>query len=68
MIIAAGGYPAFEAQRAARGSLPIVIVPPGVDAQRFRPLTADERAEVRRKLGLDPDGRVIENLYRILCS
>ncbi len=32
VIVAAGGYPAFEARRAARGSLPIVVIPPGVDA------------------------------------
>jgi phosphatidyl-myo-inositol dimannoside synthase len=66
VIIAAGGYPAFEAQRAARCALPIVVVPPGVDAQRFRPLAADERADVRRRLGLDPDGRVIVGVSRLV--
>jgi phosphatidylinositol alpha-1,6-mannosyltransferase len=66
VIIAAGGYPAFEARRAARGELPIVVVPPGVNAQRFRPLAPDERADVRRKLGLDPDGRVIVGVSRLV--
>ncbi len=66
VIIAAGGYPAFEARRAARCALPIVVVPPGVDAQRFRPLAADERADVRRRLGLDPDGRVIVGVSRLV--
>jgi phosphatidylinositol alpha-1,6-mannosyltransferase len=66
VIIAAGGYPAFEARRAARCALPIVVVPPGVDAQRFRPLAPDERADVRRRLGLDPDGRVIVGVSRLV--
>jgi len=66
VIIAAGGYPAFEARRAARCALPIVVVPPGVDAQRFRPLAPDERAGVRRRLGLDPDGRVIVGVSRLV--
>jgi phosphatidylinositol alpha-1,6-mannosyltransferase len=66
VIIAAGGYPAFEARRAARCALPIVVVPPGVDAKRFRPLAPDERADVRRRLGLDPDGRVIVGVSRLV--
>ena len=66
VIIAAGGYPAFEARRAARCAFPIVVVPPGVDAERFRPLAADERADVRRRLGLDPDGRVIVGVSRLV--
>ena len=37
-IVAAGSYPAREAERAAGCSLPITVVPPGVDTERFRPL------------------------------
>ena len=66
VIIAAGGYPAFEARRAARGPLPIVVVPPGVDATRFRPLDRPERARVRRRFGLDPDARVIVGVSRLV--
>ena len=45
LAIAAGGYPAGEARRVARGAMPpTVVVPPGVDVERFRPLTGDERA------------------------
>ncbi len=39
-IVAAGSYPAREAERAAGRSLPITVVPPGVDTDRFRPLTS----------------------------
>jgi phosphatidylinositol alpha-1,6-mannosyltransferase len=51
-VVAAGEYPADEAERAARRGLPVTVVPPGVDVDRFRPLTADERADVRRRLDL----------------
>ena len=37
-IVAAGSYPAREAERAAGRTLPITVVPPGVDTERFRPL------------------------------
>ena len=66
VIIAAGGYPAFEARRAAQGSLPIVVVPPGVDADRFRPLDRDERDRVRARFGLDPHARVVIGVSRLV--
>ncbi|MGH9179910.1 MAG: glycosyltransferase, partial [Acidimicrobiales bacterium] len=48
-LVAAGGYPADEARRAAgrRPLPPVTVVPPGVDGERFRPLAADERAKAR---------------------
>ena len=46
-VIAAGGYPAAEAEHAAGQPLPITVVPPGVDIERFRPLTDDERRAAR---------------------
>jgi phosphatidylinositol alpha-1,6-mannosyltransferase len=66
IIVAAGGYPAFEARRAARGSLPIVVVPPGVDAGRFRPLDDAERREVRRRFGLDTEARLVVGVSRLV--
>ena len=56
LVVAAGGYPAAEASRAAGRDLPTVVVPPGVDTERFHPL--DRRrapGRARRRLGLDPD-------------
>src|SRR4051812_5944093 len=55
-LVAAGGYPAAEAQRAVgQGQLPTTtIVPPGVDTTRFRPLDDEERAKARADLGLPP--------------
>ncbi len=40
LVVAAGGYPADEAERAARRGLPVVVVPPG---RRHRPLHAPGR-------------------------
>ena len=41
LVVAAGGYPAAEAERAAGRALPVTVVPPGVDVDRFRPLDAE---------------------------
>lgn len=64
-VIAAGGYPAREAERAAGRSLPVTVVPPGVDIERFRPLDPEARAKARARFGL-PDGRVIVSLSRLV--
>lgn len=55
LVIAAGGYPAAEGERAAGQALPSVLVPPGVDVARFAPLDpAIRRSARRRLLGADP--------------
>ncbi len=67
LVVAAGGYPAAEARRATRGRMPAtVVVPPGVDAQRFRPLDPAERAEARRRLGLPAEGRLVASVSRLV--
>jgi phosphatidylinositol alpha-1,6-mannosyltransferase len=65
-VIAAGRYPAAEADRAAGRTLPTTVVLPGVDTDRFRPLTAAERADARRDFGLPVDGRVIAGISRLV--
>lgn len=65
-VIAAGGYPSAEADRAAGRPLPTTIVPPGVDTDRFRPLTDDERVQARTDFGLPPDGQVIVGVSRLV--
>jgi phosphatidylinositol alpha-1,6-mannosyltransferase len=65
-VIAAGGYPADEAERAAGRSLPATVVPPGVDTERFRPLDPEQRAKARARFGLPEDGRVILSLSRLV--
>ncbi|HSB86787.1 MAG TPA: glycosyltransferase family 4 protein, partial [Ilumatobacteraceae bacterium] len=65
-IVAAGTYPAREAERAAGCSLPITVVPPGVDTDRFRPLTAAQRAEARTRFGLPQDAELIVSVSRLV--
>jgi phosphatidyl-myo-inositol dimannoside synthase len=65
-VIAAGGYPASEAERAAGRPLPVTVVPPGVDTERFRPLDPEARAKARARFGLPEDGRVILSLSRLV--
>ena len=66
LVIAAGGYPLAEGERAAGRPLPSVVVPPGVDTERFRPLGARERAAARSRLGLPVDGRLVVSLSRLV--
>jgi phosphatidylinositol alpha-1,6-mannosyltransferase len=66
LVVAAGGYPAAEAERAAGCPLPTVVVPPGVDTGRFVPLSDSERRAARARLGLDPDAPVVLGLSRLV--
>jgi phosphatidyl-myo-inositol dimannoside synthase len=66
LVIAAGGYPLAEGERAAGRELPSVVVPPGVDTERFRPLDAAARRAVRGRLGLPVDGRLVVSLSRLV--
>ena len=66
LVICAGNYPAAEAERAAGCTLPTVVVPPGVDTDRFRPLDEAERASVRRELGLPVDAPLVVSVSRLV--
>ncbi len=67
LVIAAGPYPAAEAERCVGGPLPmVVVVPPGVDPERFRPLSPDERLEARRRLQLEPEDLVVASVSRLV--
>jgi phosphatidylinositol alpha-1,6-mannosyltransferase len=66
LVIAAGGYPLAEGERAAGRSLPSVVVPPGVDTDRFRPLDAQERTAARSRFGLPPDGQLVVSVSRLV--
>ncbi|MCD9622438.1 glycosyltransferase family 4 protein [Rhabdothermincola salaria] len=66
LVVAAGGYPADEAVRAAGVELPTVVVPPGVDVERFSVLSPDQRRQARVRLGLDPDALVVVGVSRLV--
>ncbi len=65
-VVAAGGYPARQATRVAGRDVPGVVVPPGVDSERFHPLAAGARRESRIAFGLDPDRPVVLGLSRLV--
>lgn len=66
LVVAAGGYPADEGERAARRGLPVVVVPPGVDTERFRPPTEGERATTRADLGVADDDELVVSISRLV--
>jgi phosphatidyl-myo-inositol dimannoside synthase len=65
-IVAAGEYPAREATRAAGRPVPALVLPPGVDPSRFRPLDPAERRATRERLGLDPDAPLVVGVSRLV--
>ncbi len=66
VVVAAGRYSVSEAERAAGGPLPAVIVPPGVDVERFEPLDEARRLEARRRFGLPVDAPVVVSISRLV--
>ena len=66
LVVAAGGYPLAEGERAAGRPLPSVLVPPGVDTDRFRPLSEAERTAARQRFGLPVDAPVVASLSRLV--
>jgi hypothetical protein len=65
-VVAAGEYPAREVVHAARGPVRGVVIPPGVDVDRFQPLDAEGRAVARRRFGLDPNRPLILGASRLV--
>ena len=65
-VVAAGTYPAEASVLAAGRALAGVVIPPGVDHERFRPLDADERAATRRRFGLDPAQPLVLGVSRLV--
>jgi len=68
LAVSAGGYPATEAHRAlrGRGMPPVIEIPPGVDLDRFRPLSESERLAARVELGLPKDGPLVVCVSRLV--
>ena len=65
-VIAAGGYPAFECERALGRPLPAFVIPPGVDVVRFRPPATEERDQACRRLGLRPGAPTVVSVSRLV--
>ncbi|MCH9805757.1 glycosyltransferase family 4 protein [bacterium] len=66
LVISASRFAEAEAARVVDSMPPVVYVPPGVDTDRFVPLTADERSSARRRLGFDPDAPLVVGVSRLV--
>ena len=65
-VIAAGKYPAREVVHAAGCPVRGMVVPPGVDVDRFVPVDAGARAATRRRFGLDPNRPLVLGTSRLV--
>ena len=66
LVVTAGDYSTKEAIRAAKQDLPIVVIPPGVDVDRFKPLDEQSRINTRRNFGFEDKDEVILTLSRLV--
>jgi phosphatidylinositol alpha-1,6-mannosyltransferase len=65
-VIALGDYPWRECVRAAGRPVRGVVIPPGVDTNRFRPIDPEARVAVRQAFGLDPDAQLVLGVSRLV--
>jgi phosphatidylinositol alpha-1,6-mannosyltransferase len=66
LVVSAGEYALREAERCARRSLPAVVIPPGVDHDRFRPLEPTTRQRARARWGVTPDEILVVSVSRLV--
>jgi phosphatidylinositol alpha-1,6-mannosyltransferase len=66
VVIAAGRYPAAEAERVAGRALPVEVVPPGVDVDRFAPPTPAARAATRERWGIEAEDLLVVSVSRLV--
>lgn len=65
-IIAAGGYPSREGNHAAGRDLHTTIVPPGVDTDRFVPLSDAQRQAARAHFGFADTDEIVLGISRLV--
>ena len=66
LVVAAGNYALGEAERCANKKLPSVVVPPGVDHHRFRPIGDERRQAVRQSLGIGEHDFLVATVNRLV--
>ncbi len=66
LVVAAGDYALTEAQRCIDVPLPGIVVPPGVDLDRFVPPSAEHRSAARSALGLRPSDLAVGVVTRLV--
>ena len=65
-VVAAGEFAARQAARVADAPLPTLVLPPGVDLNRFGPADPDARRATRTRHGLDPDRPLVLGVSRLV--
>ena len=66
LVVTAGDYSTKEAIRAAKQNLPVCVIPPGVDIDRFKPLDEQARSTIRERFNFKGDDEVILTLSRLV--
>ncbi len=66
IIIASGSYPAAEASRVCVSADKVKIITPGVDTQRFKVLTPEQKIEARNRFGVADDAELIVGVSRLV--
>ena len=66
LVVSAGRYALAEAVHCAGRPLPAVVIPPGVDAQRFAPPDPTVREATRRRYGIGPDDVLLATVSRLV--
>jgi phosphatidylinositol alpha-1,6-mannosyltransferase len=65
-VVSAGEYALGEAERAVGRSLRSVVIPPGVDVDKFAPTTVAAQHVVRAKYNIAPDAPFILSVSRLV--
>jgi len=66
LVICAGNYPAQEAANIAGENLPISVIPPGVDIERFKPEDCYAKEKVRKNLEISKSAFVLLAVTRLV--
>ena len=65
-VIAAGGYPAEQGEQSLGRPLPVSIIAPGVDTERFVPLDPAAKLAARKALGLPTESPLVTSVSRLV--
>lgn len=67
-MIASGAYVEQSVRKRLpkRSDMPVISIPPGVDTDRFHPLSDAERETVRRKFGVAKDAQLVVGVSRLV--
>lgn len=65
-VVSAGRYALEQAERLTGHPVPALVVPPGVDVERFHPVEGEKRAELQDSFGLRTDQPVVVGASRLV--